>query len=199
VRIAVALLVLAATGVLAAGSDAAPYASQPSLLLTEAVGGNGIGHSPSVENAPYTFGGMAFCLDKPGRVTIDRILPLEPSGGLAVQDFVFVPNPFSVGGDTFDDAEATITQLSAAGSRPDHLDVPATPNMVAAVCPRDPAQPTPTGAASTDMLYVQFARTSRRSAFDQGTIIEYTSGGQRFFMLVDWFVRLCAKGDPDCG
>jgi hypothetical protein len=49
------------------------------------------------------------------------------------------------------------------------------------------------------MLYVQFARTSRRSALDQGTIIEYTSGGQRFFMLVDWFVWLCAKGDPDCG
>jgi hypothetical protein len=45
----------------------------------------------------------------------------------------------------------------------------------------------------TDMLYVQFARTTNDSAYDQDLIVDYTSNGQHFRVLFDWFVELCAK------
>jgi hypothetical protein len=187
---------LVSLSVLGLGSISAsdPGRHPTSVLLTMAVGGNGIGDGATTENAPYTYGGMAFCIDRPGRVTIDAVEPFKPTVGLAVQDFVFVPNPFTAGADTFDGARASIRALSGHGLK-DHLDVPANPRIITVVCPHHDSELTVPGAG-TDMLYVQFARTTNDSAYDQGLIVDYTSNGQHVRALFDWFVELCAKGKP---
>jgi len=150
---------------------------------------------PVAENVPYTLGGMIFCITRPGTVTITKVAPYRPSGGLVVQDFAFVPDPYQAGGSTFYEQQGSIAQFSEQSS-PYHLQDSVDRASTSRVCPRDPNAPTPPGL--DDMLYVQVARVTSQTASDKGIVVSYTSGGRHFADVFDWTSRLCVEGDPVC-
>ncbi len=154
--------------------------SPASHIISPTDSGNGVGFHDASANTPYTFGGLIICMDGPGRAVIDKVTPMDPTGGLTVDAFVAVPNPVQFATSSSGSTEGSIDQLSqqigAGGAVVDH-------------------ECTPTLSRSEKMLYVQVSKASGKTASDTGLFIDYTSGGQKFTVPVPWFQILCAPGD----
>jgi hypothetical protein len=184
--------VLTLSGV-AACSKTAPA---PARLVSLADGGNGEGIIDSKVDTPYIFDGMAFCLDRPGKVTIDGVLPYKQAGGLVVQDFAFVPNPFTKGYRVYGSYDGTIQQYSDPKS-PMYFGAGADSKSVSVVCRPKANAPAKPGVITSVMLFVQFIRTSP-GALDHGVTINYTSGGRHYSAVFPWDTWICAKGVTLC-
>src|SRR5262245_19665053 len=152
-------------------------------------GGIGFGEADTVANQPYTFGGLVVCLDRPGLVIIDKLVPVNATGGLRIDDWVAVPNPFITGAALpFGSEDESIQRLGA--SRDD-------PRINMAIATRVVAHPCPTKANERDRatapiwFYMQFSKPTDATAADDGLAILYTSGGRNFVLLVPWSDALC--------
>ena len=187
------VVLLALAGTTSCSSTPKP---QPARLMSLMVGVNGVGNFMSKPNTPYSLSGLTFCITKPGKVTIDSVAPYEPSGGLVAQAFAIVPNPFETGENRFHEVEGSLHQFSnpASTNYIPHLN---DPKVVTPICPPKPGGSSPRGVTS-DLLYVQFMKTTDVTAQDQGLIVRYTSGSQHFTVEFDWPVWLCVQHDPTC-
>ena len=56
-----------------------------------------------VSTSVVVVGDLIICLDRPGRIVIDRVESIEPTGGLPLTDFGVIPNEMERGGMGFSD------------------------------------------------------------------------------------------------
>ncbi|HEY7176151.1 MAG TPA: hypothetical protein VH442_14630, partial [Micromonosporaceae bacterium] len=143
-------------------------------LVLDGVGGFGQGLANTAPNRPYTFGGLVVCLDRPGLVTIDKVEPVGATGGLRIDDWVAVPDPFITGATMpFATADASIDQLGASSVDP-RINMAIRTRFVGHTCPTTRAEQF-NRALAPIWLYVQFGKPTEATAADVGIAIEYTS------------------------
>jgi hypothetical protein len=84
-----AALLLALTGCDLNSSGSGPQLVIPASLHNVAIGAGKM--KPGAENS---FGGMVVCLDRPGSITLTGAKPVDPEGGIRIDQFGVRPSPF---------------------------------------------------------------------------------------------------------
>jgi hypothetical protein len=179
--IAVAVLTLVSLG---ASAGRPPYAQ----LSIDDYGGSGVGFHDTRPNAPYLGGDVVTCLDRPGRVVIERVEPIKPTGGLTVTGFAVIPNGWERGSAASVDGQSSLARRGLAPAGPVVVDKPC-PDF-ARLRPWDPYR-TPVSV----ILVVEYSKALDETADHRGLMIHYVSGGRRYRASVAWQFVLCAPGD----
>jgi hypothetical protein len=125
---------------------------------------------PGAENS---FGGMVVCLDRPGSVTITGVKPVNPTGGIRIDQFGVRPSPFWKGRASFGQANGDLAHNHFRAGR-----------TVDVTCDR-----------RTGRGY-EFAVTVSRPVSAKGRMtgveIDYTSDGQRRTLIFPITLFLCS-------
>jgi hypothetical protein len=98
-------LLLALTGCGSGFSSNGPQLVLPASLQQAAMGAGKM--KPGAENS---FGGMILCLDRQGQVTVTGAKPVNPEGGIQIDQFGVRPSPFWQGGISFGQANGDLSQ-----------------------------------------------------------------------------------------
>jgi len=183
-RVAVACLAFA----LAGGCDSASTedGGSPRLTVPNFQGPAGVALPGIKAGSPYSLGDLTICLDRPGSVTITKVEPRNPYGGLAVDTFAVIPNPQERGEDGFTDQPKALANLGIQTNQPAIVDHP---------CPPTTAEPDPNGEPQSKSLLLQFSKPTGKTAGDDGLIVKYVSDGQAHTLTIDFTVILCAADD----
>ncbi|MGC4877321.1 hypothetical protein ACLQ26_13815 [Micromonospora sp. DT43] len=123
-----------------------------------------------------TSGQAGFCLDRPGRVTIDDIQPDMSMGSMRVEAFALVPRNATDGGSRIPLSRKPIIFDRAVDCMPD-----------------DPHARS-RGAAMTD-LRVQVRKIGEETAVAEQLIVRYTSGGHPYEFSFRYGIALCSPVD----
>jgi hypothetical protein len=144
-------------------------------------------------NQPYTLSSLLVCLDRPGSVRLLHVYPVNAVGGLRVDAFVAVPNPFELGqspGEMW-----TASTIRDAPQHGDNIDFPKATTIANHVCPPITVRPTITTQPKQLMLFIEFSKPTEAHAEADQVAIEYESGGKKFDLIVPFGIALCAAGD----
>lgn len=123
-----------------------------------------------------TSGQAAFCLDRPGRVSINGIRPEMSTGDMRVEAFALVP---------WDDPNE--------GSRIALSRNPAVLETATDCMPRTPSGGNP-GPAMTG-LRVQVRKIGQETAVAEQLVLRYTSGGHPYEFAFRYGIALCSPSD----
>jgi hypothetical protein len=153
--------------------------------IVEWPAGAGIGVSNMEPNVPVSFDDMAVCLDKPGRVTIDKVAIANPQGGLRLRAFS-VRRSGEDG--QFQYISKSRTTLVAAGF-PQRG-----PFVVSTVCGGEHPRST--------LIAVELDRPDNgQVAAGTGFVVDYTSNGKDLTVFLPFGIMLCpgnAEKREDC-
>jgi hypothetical protein len=119
-------------------------------------------------------GQVAFCLDRAGTATVDRVVPHVVAGALRVDGFAIVTGA------------APGTTLAAGA-------------VVSHRCPGSGRGATDAELASMAFLQLRIHQLSAVSTVVDSFVLEYTSAGQRQSFTFPWRLEVCAPGDKLCG
>ncbi len=130
----------------------------------------------------YSFGGIMLCVKGTGRVTIERIDVIRPSGGVRTESFATRPNQWDLGKEGYG---AGNERLSAVGFSPDE------PATIDKTC-EGKKKSSRTGSVE---LGVEVSKTANETAGGSGLLVRYSSGGERRELMIPFVFRLCSAGD----
>jgi hypothetical protein len=162
----------------AAGGESAPSAApgrdDAQIIIPWHYVGSGQTRRDLPTDSVYIFSTLAevaFCLDRPGRVTVDSVDPHIVAGSLRVEGFALVPNV----GDA-----VILDEIS---------ELPAGPPVVDKACGHDAER-----VALTD-LEVKVRILSAETVVADSFVLHYTSGGRRYDFTLPWTITICEAGD----
>jgi hypothetical protein len=158
--------------------------TQAPRLVWPGDGGFGIALPSSGKPGAWSFGGVALCLDRPGRVVIDRLVPLGGNAGLRVVDVATRPHIGKPAGQADLSFGSSQRDLGAEGFSPTR------PAVVQAVCPPSWTTPYP-GRVIYDELGVRLQRTVSGNGEFSSLRVEYSSGSRHGRLTIRWALRLC--------
>jgi hypothetical protein len=170
-------------------------ADRPPRLIWPNNGAFGVAIPFSSDPRPWSFGAIPLCLDKPGHIVVDRLVPLGGSGGLSVVDVATRPHvgvSEGVGETLFGNSQRDLGAEGFAITRPAVVD---------AVCPPSLTTSYP-GRVIYDELGVQVRRTAGGNGEFRSVRLDYTSNGHHEHITIAWSLKLCgpqARTNEACG
>ena len=131
--------------------------------------------------APVVWGSVLVCVSEPGTATITSVEPVDPVGGLTVDDFAVRPNPWKAGVDAVGAAHSDLEHLGFGTAKT--VDVPC-------------------GSPEIGMeLAIQASRPREENAASYGWKVTYSAQGDTGTFEIPVSVQLCGDGPawkPDC-
>jgi hypothetical protein len=161
-----AALLVALTGCDLNSSGSGPQLVIPGSLHSVAMGAGKM--KPGAENS---FGGMVVCLDRPGSITLTGAKPVDPEGGIRIDQFGVRPSPFWKGRVSFGQDNGDLAQNHFRAGR-----------TVSVTCG-------PHGRG--DEFAVTVSMPDSAQARMTGVKIEYTSAGQERSLIFPITLFLC--------
>lgn len=131
-----------------------------------------------------TTGAVAFCLDRPGRASVDTVEPQMSSGELQIEAFALARMDVAAKADT----DPLRPERLADG-----------PRLVDGACPRKDHAFTTDKPEEMTVLQLRVRKAAGATADAKGFVLHYTSKGRRYQFRLSWTITLCARGDRTTG
>ncbi len=180
-------LALALEGIAGCGSSN----SQPPHIVTldSSDDAAGLAFSDTRPGVPYTVGDLIICLDRPGRVAIDRIEQVEPFGDISLDAFNVIPNAMEKGDEGFSDENRNRSLADQGLEAKDAV-------VMDKECPDlTKSSPSPAVTPKSVALLLQYSKRTDQTAGNHGIKIFYSSDGAKAETTMKWEIVLCAADD----
>ena len=192
-RIAAVTIALLVGTLTACTSSATSAVSGPQLLWPNQDGGGQVVVPAAKPDAPYSFGSLILCVDRPGTVTIEHVTLKTAGPGIHLDAFAVRPNPYLHGQQALGEADASLTASGFAPKKNQGVD---------STCLTQKEQNTPsTWAAAAEKgrggveLAMQYSSTATKTQTASGIVVQYLSGSHQETLTIPFAVTLCAADD----